>query len=451
MAEYVIFSSSKRLFDRYFSFWILICCLPLLFLPKINLFSIAERESAGVRIDDLILLVLSVVLFWGHFILQKRLCEIERWVFILTGFSLFSYALNHLMLTFHLLHVHASIFYCLRLLEYFMFFYVGALSFQFVKLSTIIKALFLWNLGLMLLQRTELIGQFSILGYLPTASDRVTGITSFPSEAGLLLSMLFCFLIYDEEASLSRLCVLPAFLKIFIQKTYVYWLFLICVTLVIFTGSRIAILALIVAFCFRIIEDLKKASLSSWIIAFIFTSAAVAVIAIAIMHTDSVFLRSAQLLSFRNFELVEKVWDHIDLSQDPIGRENVRNVNYDTSWWIRIHKWCYALKIYYTHPESYLSGIGPGFAMAALDGGFLRILTEYGVIGCCLFWKIFSSIYHISKQLKWMILVFLINMVFFDAYLAYKPMSLLFFAAGSSYTLACFSTLRCSCPKRPNS
>lgn len=436
MVGHVILPYSKRLFDRYFSFWIVVCCLPLLFLPKINLFSIAERESAGVRIDDVILLLLSILLFWGHLILNKGWSSIERWVFLLTGFSLFSYVLNQLFVTFNWLHVSASIFYCVRLLEYFMFFYVGILSFQFFRLGTLIKALFLWNLLLMVLQRAELIGQFSILGYLSTASDRVTGIASFPSEAGLLLCMLFSFLIYDEESGNNKkILAMPAVLKVLFQKTYVYWLFLICVTLVIFTGSRIAIMALIVAFAFYILNEVKQASLATWLIALIFTSLAILIITLAIINTDSVFTRSAQLLSFRNLELVEKVWDHIDLSKDPIGRENVRNINYDTSWWIRIHKWCYALKIYLTHPESYLSGIGPGFAMAALDGGFLRILTEYGLIGSLLFWKIFSSIYYTSKQLKWMIIVFLINMIFFDAYLAYKPMSLLFFVTGYFYSL----------------
>lgn len=440
LASAVPFHSSFLQFERYFSFWILFFCLPLLFLPKINLFSVAEKETAGIRIDDLILLVFSVVIFWGRFILQKRLGDIEKWVFILIGFSLFSYALNRLLVIFNFPHVPASIFYCLRLLEYFMFFYIGALASQFFKLSALIKTLFLWNLILMLLQRMEWIGQFSILGYSSFASDRVTGIASFPSEAGLLLSMLFCFLIYDEDANHRLLWNIP----VIFQKTYIYWLFLICATLVIFTGARIAILALVIAFSFRVVNDLKNSSLSSWLIAFIFTSAAIVVIALAIMHTDSVFVRSAQLLSFRNFELVEKVWYRTDLSQDLIGQEAVRNQNYDTSWWMRIHKWCYALKTYYMHPESYLSGLGPGFAMTALDGGFLRILIENGVIGCFLFWKLFSSIYHTSKQLKWIVIVFLINMLFFDAYLAYKPISLMFFIMGHASATKRTESMWCS-------
>jgi len=137
--------------------------------------------------------------------------------------------------------------------------------------------------------------------------------------------------------------------------------------------------------------------------------------------------------SFKNIELIATVWDNISLEYDPIGKESVRQGGSDASWWMRIHKWCYALKLYVMHPVCWLQGIGPGFAMAALDGGFLRILTELGIIGLWLYAKLFYGIAQQNRQLKWMIIVFCLNMLFFDAYLAYKPMSLLFLVAGASY------------------
>ena len=53
-------------------------------------------------------------------------------------------------------------------------------------------------------------------------------------------------------------------------------------------------------------------------------------------------------------------------------RIEVKFENYDMSWWMRIQKWCYALKMYVMHPISYLQGVGPGFATPALDGGFVE-------------------------------------------------------------------------------
>lgn len=422
-----------RFFDKQTSIWILILCLPLLFLPKINLLSLSDRESAGVRIDDIVLLLLALVMIWGHLALHQRLRKVEFWVLALVGFSLLSFFLNRLFVSLGLLDVNASVYYSLRLFEYFLFFYVGVFTAQFLNASNIVKALFLWNLLLMLLQKMEWIGQFSVTGFIPMASDRVAGIASFPSEAGLLLNMIFCYLVFGKKEAKQTTRIASPFFNAFIEKTYVYWLFLICATFVIFTGSRIAIFSLVIAFAFRIKEELAKGSIALWLIALLFASVAAVVMIGAILNTQSIFMRSSDLLSFRNIDLIAKVWDHIDLVDDPIGRESISNNNYDTSWWMRIHKWCYALKIYYLHPECYLQGVGPGFAMAALDGGFLRILTENGLIGCVIFWKIFSYIYHESKQLKWMVIVLLINMIFFDAYLAYKPMSLLFFISGYSY------------------
>ena len=45
----------------------------------------------------------------------------------------------------------------------------------------------------------------------------------------------------------------------------------------------------------------------------------------------------------------------------------------------------------------------------------------------------FKEIYKQSEMMKWMIIAFVINNMFIDIYLAYKPMSLLFLASGYVY------------------
>ena len=283
------------------------------------------------------------------------------------------------------------------------------------------------------MQKADLIGQFTNVGYASSVSSRVVGIASFPSETGMLLNLLFCFFIYNKEVNLkfSKLC--PPHVKNFLSQTYIYWMFFIFSVLIILTGSRIAIISLGVVFLFRVKEELQTRFVSKWIYASIFLIIGIVVSFVVIQETDSITKRSEGLLSFKNLELIHVVWDKINLNFDPIGNETVKYEAYDMSWWMRIHKWCYALKIYYLNPECWLQGVGPGFAMAALDGGFLRILTEYGIIGSFLFWRLFSSIYRQSIELKWMVIAFSINMIFFDVYLAYKPMSVLFFISGATY------------------
>lgn len=420
-----------RLFDKHFSFGLSLCGLFLLFLPKINLVSLGDRETAGIRIDDIFLVLICIVIGWAHFALKLRMNPIERWLAAVVAFSLFSFGMNRIFVAEGWLHVDANLFYCLRLAEYFVFFYLGAMCVQWINASTVIRAFFLWNLVLMLLQRFDLIGQFTSTGY-TSSIGRVSGIASFPSEAGMLLVMIFCYLIYNDEKSRYLQKLVPPDLANFFSKTYIYWMFLICGALVIMTGSRIAIAALIIAFLFRVKDDLKKRSVATWLLATLFVSAGVVMTVFLIQNTDAVLKRSTDLISLKNFKLISIVWEQIDLSYDPVGNEAVKFESYDMSWWMRIHKWIYALKIYYLHPECWLQGVGPGFGMAALDGGFLRILTEYGIIGSFLFWKLFSAIYRQSIQLRWIIIGFAFNMIFFDVYLAYKPMSLLFFISGAT-------------------
>lgn len=423
-----------RLFDLKTSFIILMLCLPLLFIPKINLVNFSG-ETAGIRIDDIVLLSFSLILFWAHFGLRKKVYDIERWVLALTAFSFLSFGLNRIFVGLGWLHVDAKIFYCIRMLEYFLFFYIGAMAIRFSYFSArnVIWAFFLWNLVIILLQKAGLMGTWSSWGFTWNASYRTAGIASFPSEMGALLNLMFCYLIFDESRRPNSVNILPGPLRKFLSASYVYWMFLICAILVIFTGSRIAIVALLLPFLVKLKDEISFRKVSSLIIAIPLVAVGVIVMIFLIQNTYSIAARSYGLISTANFDLIIKVWENIALDHDPIGNESVAMGDYDMSWWMRIHKWCYALKIYYLNPECWLQGVGPGFAMGGLDGGFLRILTEYGIIGSYMFYKLFQVIWRQSRQMKWVLIAFFFNMIFFDAYLAYKPMVMIFFMSGCAY------------------
>lgn len=194
-----------------------------------------------------------------------------------------------------------------------------------------------------------------------------------------------------------------------------------------------AIFALFASFLFYLKDIVSWRKPSTYMLPLGALAIGLVLMVYALYNASGIVSRSKGLLSFANFDLISVVWDNISLEYDPIGRESVRMGSHDASWWMRIHKWCYALKLYYLHPESWLQGIGPGFAMAALDGGFLRILTELGVIGCVLYGRLFYLIAKQTTQLYWMMVAFMLNMIFFDVYLAYKPMSLLFLIVGSAH------------------
>lgn len=397
-----------------------------------------ERETAGLRVDDLLLLLFFLVYIWGrlalkpsHVPLHTHFCRIECCLFVFIAFALLSIALNRLFALIDRQDLHAHIFYALRIAEYFLFFYVGVIACQVWNLSSIVWAFFIWNALLMLFQKAGWIGQFTIQGYLPINTDRVTGIASFPSEAGMLLNMLFAYLIYLPKKQLSGRW-LPAHVASFFQQTRIYWLFLLFAMLVTLTGSRAALAVLFLMLLFRLKWGSKWTS-GDWIYASVFLLAAALIMVFMIGNTAALFERSAYLLSLDNVDLLKLVWDQVGADLNMIEAQPTMQQSYDMSWWIRIHKWTYAFKVYLMHPECYLQGVGPGFCAAALDGGHLRLLVENGCAGVLLFWLLMAQIYRQNQQLKWMVLALLINMLFFDVYLAYKPMSLLFLISGYSW------------------
>lgn len=424
------------LFDKRTSFFLALCCLPLLFLPKINLFSLSASETAGIRIDDFVLMFLSIVLFWAHVSVEKRMSSIEKWVMAFVLWSCLSFAVNRVFLIFHLIPATSIIFYSIRMLEYFVFFYVGMLSAPLISIGSMITFFFVWNAVIMVLQKLSLVGMFASSGYVAVANDRVSGIASFPSETGMLLIMIFAYMLYTKKSKgPGSWTFLPTLTRLY-QLTRIYWLFLIFAILIAITGARIALAALAFIFGCRVISEMRTGTAASRFIAIVFLSVGFVVMALGVQHGTKLVERSAGLISWRNVELISKTWERMDITHAQNDQQEVKYEKYDMSWWMRIHKWCYALKMYVVHPITYLQGVGPGFASPALDGGLLRVFVETGVVGTFIFAQLLIAIARLSVPLKWMVVGFILNMIFFDVYLAYKPMSLLFFAAGSTYAAA---------------
>jgi hypothetical protein len=424
-----------RILDRSSSFWIVLLYVPLLFLPKINLVSFGN-ETAGIRIDDILLFFLFLLCFWarqGTPFLNTRPCPIERSLVLFVSFSLLSFSLNRIYAAFGVLSQQASFFYSLRLAEYFVFFYLGILLRPIGTLSTILKLFFSWNLLLILFQKAGWIGQFSVLGYLPVNTDRVTGIASFPSEAGLLLNMLFAWFLFSPCEDQKRGLLLPAFFSGFLRRTRLYWLFLLFLSLAALTGSRISMAAMLLLLLVRMKQEVNWRSPASWAYALLFLLVSAALSLFLVRNTEALLTRSLHLLSFKNLELFSTLWEQMNTQLDPKEDPFLMHA-YDLSWWMRLHKWIYALKVYLQYPACYLQGIGPGFCGPALDGGYLRLLAENGLIGTLLFLGLLAKLYRQSPQLKGIIIALLANMLFFDAYLAYKPMSLLFLVSGYQFS-----------------
>jgi len=105
--------------------------------------------------------------------------------------------------------------------------------------------------------------------------------------------------------------------------------------------------------------------------------------------------------------------------------------NGDASWLMRVFKWSAAVKLWLHDPVSLLFGIGPGTVGPALDGGWLRIVTETGIIGLVLSICLARTIWRISITLRIMLIAMAVNMLMIDIYISYKVMAFLMLTAGA--------------------
>lgn len=426
-----------ELFDSRTTKWILWLVIPLLFLPKINLIGGFSGQTAGVRIDDLVLFSFSFLFFWAKVATRQPFSLFEKLIGAFTLVLLLSYLLNAVWVFFDYLMVKAHLVYALRLFEYFLFFYIGMYAVRHYNYRKVLISLTLVCVSVMVLQKAGLIGAFTTAGYRHTQaiSYRILGICSFPSEAGAMLNVLSAFWLFDSKLK-EQFLSSSFFDRRKREMEFLYPFFVIALfgLLIIWSGSRIALLAHLLL-SFLALKNSVTGEKKKLIYFFSLLVGAIALGAAA-YATGSILSRSIHLLSFENLSIIGAVWDRVATHYIPIGKEQVTNTFADASWMIRIHKWCYALKIYVQHPECYLTGIGPGFAMAALDGGFLRLLVEGGIAGLAIFLLFLKKAASTSPQIFAAVIAFCLNMVFFDVYLAYKVMSLLFFALGAVYAEA---------------
>jgi hypothetical protein len=378
----------------------------LLFLPKLNLIELQAEGGAGLRIDDVLLLscfmFFACILLYYYSAIRLRRIELAfaGWMFAL----LISNVLN---VTFH---GRSSYLYSLRFIEYFLFFYFGYYFAQRYELRTLAKATLWINGTIMVLQMFHIVGGFASAGYYPRIG-RPIGLTGGPWEIGVLIN--FCLVILLFDGNVSKKAAVQAFL--------------ITTALLLLTASRMAMLAqlaILIAFYrhqgHNVLSVLWKSGMAVAILA-----------AVVWFIPNPVQERSQKLFDVENLHYLQQMYERTpdNPSLDEFYDFEIQDDS-DMSWVMRVSKWCVAVKLWMRDSTSPIFGVGPGGIGVALDGGWLRIVIENGILGLITLLLLARSIWCISPTLRIMLLTIAINMLMIDIYLAYKVMAFLFFTAG---------------------
>jgi hypothetical protein len=307
-----------------------------------------------------------------------------------------------------------SIFYVVRIAEYFMFFYIGAEAARQFSLESIIKAIFFVNAVVMILQSYSLIGGFTVYGWWEDVGYRVVGLTSGPWEIGLVLNLCFCALLFFPERRVS------AFHATLLFAAFGYLLLL--------AGGRMPIIAQCAVFAYYLYKQYRRRMGTATLIV-----AGAGLLSITLLITNSlIFERSRSSFNWKNIDAVLNAYQALNLNRPEEFNMNLYfDAQADPSWIMRMSKWCFAFKTFVAAGLSgWLLGTGPGRFGPALDGGLLRLLTEHGIVGLMVFVSLLINMSRKNSLLMACVIAFLINAAFLDVHITYKVMALLFFTSG---------------------
>lgn len=105
----------------------------------------------------------------------------------------------------------------------------------------------------------------------------------------------------------------------------------------------------------------------------------------------------------------------------------------DVSFAMRAFRWVYALLATFSTVRSTLIGSGPGSWGAAVDGYYIRLIGEGGIIGAAIFLWFCATMLRdktLDAAIKSYMICLLITASFIDIFITDKPMSLLWFYVG---------------------
>jgi hypothetical protein len=383
----------------------------LFFIPKINLIGF-RNETAGIRFDDSILLVVAALLLF------EWIARLDFTIdpFPLTGFAVVGvFCLSNLINSGHLSASHASLLYSLRLAEYMIFFWTGkCLIRSGYDFDFVVKAIVSLNCVVVVLQFTRIVGGFTAQGY-ESIVGRPFGITAnHPAEMGALFNLLFAAVVFGTKSTR-------------------FWLWSLLIgTCIFITESRSALLAhilLTLIYAYRHSKSKIGFSLKAGVVA------GLLVAVFAALPGDNE--RSANLFSRQNLETFRVVYDNIpvdrqfaDVSEGGAPEDSPEGV--DVSWYIRGVKWAEVVKTMLAESWTvWILGVGPGAIGIALDGGWLRQIAETGIVGTIAFLVLLRKISSLSAACSMAVLALAVNMFMIDAQLGYKVMAFLFFLAGA--------------------
>ena len=396
----------------------------ILFIPKINLISLGTYQGAGIRIDDIIILLIAPVFL--YMICKKgTLSQVEFYFYIFFFYTLIVHFLN-------LPYSRGNILYPLRMLEYWLFFYFGRVFIEQDFFIKVIAAFVIYSGLLIIAQDLHLIGGYSD-GVYKNILSKPTGSTNGSYEISMVLTIISPIFFLAKN------------------KITIYFYVLFIAFAILLTESRTALALQSLTILFWVLFLNKYGLVKKLVLFFLIPAFLITFVFLNLEFFD----RFLTLFTSETYYALEKIYymaptqasgdsgtqffdQQVLLKTGAIKHSLLETVSSsaDLSAMIRFNKWIWALNSFMAQGYFYVFfGIGGGVLGNALDGGIIRILIEYGVVGLFLFLLFLSKLIKKIASLEFLVIgTFLLSNLFIDYYLSYKVTSVFFLICGFLYS-----------------
>jgi hypothetical protein len=407
---------------RWALLFVLLACLWLLAGPRVELLSIA---NSSVRLEDAILVALTIYSLanWGA---AARRRYVRRGALAVAAIGLTCVLISF---AFGRVELLPGFLYAIRPLEYWVVYpalviALGSRSEGSVKLIVrVLAAVTLVQVGVALLQVAGLSIGFSKFSY-----ERGAGLTAGPYELGAMCAMLACFWLA--------------------RRSYV--LALVSIVGVLASQSRVSLVAVVIGVILLILIDhhrgqkIKRPALRPTAVIW---STAVVVGSILVLPLALPTLLAPSVARVDDSQLTT-AWDEARGASEPVGKiataDEYAAIAYDAigvdvlsqtassdaSNVVRFYRWQLLLGELTESPVTMAFGVGPSFAGPSVDGAFLRIVVETGVMGLAVWMVWFRRT--LQGAVPWLVAVaatLIVGSLFIDLLFALRPMALFWLLA----------------------
>ena len=395
----------------------------LAFVPKINLISFS-MTTAGVRIDDFIVLILFLMFLMSIF--TKRSIKIEsekfkktrKFIIIYLAVCLISVIVGSIAKT---INPFSGIIYFCRKIEYFLFIYFG---YDFYKseedkdfLTKFILVSIIFHFVVAILQYFGFIGAFISGSFEANISrSRIASIFNGPYEFAGYLLLLIPFISCNIKNNAIKIV---SFIIIFV-----------CIYL---SQSRTS---LIVFFVILLLQYIAKNNSKNFKKIFIYAFLSITSIFIITNIGDIIeYLPRFETLNLNKMILeTKRAWMYKDFNSlyGHLSQEG------DMSFNIRISKNMSFIDGVIKHP---IFGMGLSVVKIAADCNYIRIAAESGILGLVAFLALISCIYiefkrgklSLEQTIKFQLITLILSAIFIDIFEASKVITFFYFILGASF------------------